>query len=605
MKYKMNRIAVFPAALSVAVMLCFGVWLVRYYAQTHSKNADEARSVSQSSRLKIDAASYLRGSIFDSCGKTLVYSDWEDVPVQEETKEEPAKEEKKGKGKEISGFGGFLRWALIHLSGETEESYPIAGDQSAAGDEEAAGAEQSQPEGEESQTEEEDSPWKGDSLWGALGAYAKGVPTPEEQAESEAEAAQTQKSGSKTRRVQKRYVTEEYNRTLSCILGNWSQDAFDNQKQWLNDYLVNGCFSRECKKAQRGDDVTLTLDADLCEKMRQVLVERGVVKGCSAVMDIRTGAIIGMASLPNYDVNAANAGDRKQIRKDMAQAEVSYNQVLLPRNLGSSMKPISAIAIVRSGISQEFVEQDGIQVGNGKIPNAYGSRHDGEHLDLAMALRYSSNAYFASKLVEASGVISMEDFANSLHLDESQNIQTDFGTIRSTYQYETDYELGLNAFGQGGFTLSPIQLCMIYGAIATGDLVQPYMVSAITSPSGKVVYETNPIILEKDAVSKEESRSILNGMRYASDYYNLDNDSAAFSIAAKSGTAQMKRKKNKGVVTDVNTVMGALFPANDPQYAMVIVCADDPDNHHAGANHAPAIRKIADYTMKRRGGKAK
>lgn len=529
-------------AALIAVILGFACWLLRFYISSHTEVRESTGlTVTQEAQLICDRSNNLRGTIYDGSGRSLAST--EEYPVEPEP----------GPGE------------------DTKE--------------------------DEADSSVDTSLWESSSFLDVFRAYASGIPTPDQAAAAAAEDAASEEDHASSQTVRRRHVADEYSETLSAFLGPYDLERIYDL------FLVNGNFNSECHFRKEGDSIYLTLDAELSEQIRRLLVKEGVTKGGAVVMDVQTGAVIGMVSLPTYDINAIYTGDTAAMAAYEAQdSELYYNQMAYARNLGSVCKPISALAILRSGIDQNFLETGSLALDNSPIHNVYGHNHDGETLDLNLAMKYSSNTYFASKLVEAAPTGSVQEIVESLMLDESQSIPTDFCTLSGTYVYTSDAELGMNAYGQAGFTISPLQLCACYAALVNGgDLMQPYIVDSIVSPSGKTVSVTKPTILNEGVASDLESEAILTALTISGNSYTgLNPSDSSFSIAAKSGTAQIYTTDDSGAIVEgINTVMAGVFPADAPQYAIVVMEAEERNTSSIGSQHAPTVRAIADLVMSR------
>jgi penicillin-binding protein 2 len=141
------------------------------------------------------------------------------------------------------------------------------------------------------------------------------------------------------------------------------------------------------------------------------------------------------------------------------------------------------------------------------------------------------------------------------------------------------------AIGQGDLLVTPLQLAVLYAAIANGGtLYKPHIAKKILSPSGRVVHRFEP---EKKAhlpVSRRIIRFIQKNLRGV---VSRGTAWAAFKnfpipVAGKTGTAEVKGKD------DFAWFVG-YAPANKPRYVVVVLVEQ---GGHGGSIAAPAVRKI-------------
>lgn len=543
------------AAICVSFLLVVGIsssgWLMSFCKLSHQKSEDGSLTISEQSQLVADTVSNERGMIYDIKGVVLA----ENIPAPEKPAEPVKKEEYKKDDKK--------------------------------------------------QDKENKKPWyEGDSV---LGAFLGFLSEEEEKTEEISEEEETAAQAAKGETI--RHVPEPYDVVLAPYLGYYNKDGrMDGIERRLNTALINGNFASENADAYQGNHVVTTLDAELCRFAYDQMIQKGIRKGAAVMVDVESGAVRMAVSLSrdedgnSYSLNAFNEGNQKAIASYKVIDESYYNQCTVSRNLGSTCKPLSDVAIVRSGIDPTFVEQNGLLIGGVSIKNSYGSAHDGEVLDMNEGAYISSNTYHAAKLVEA-GSDMADAMSYSFMLDSEDIIETDFGTVKSTYEHTNDAELALCAFGQGGFTVSAVQLACAYAAIANpyGDFMKPYMISHQIAPDGSEVDVTKPEILRECAVSAEEREKVGAALRRAGERYPALNPDGCddYFICGKSGTAQIILSKNDGSTQKgVNCVFAGYFPEDAPRYAMVMVAADDPvTSHSGGATFAGIFRAVADKAM--------
>ncbi|HVX29777.1 MAG TPA: penicillin-binding transpeptidase domain-containing protein, partial [Nitrolancea sp.] len=169
--------------------------------------------------------------------------------------------------------------------------------------------------------------------------------------------------------------------------------------QWLD-----GILHRE----RRGYDLTLSINQDLQDQANQLL---GDQRGAAIVMNAKTGAIVAMASTPNFDPNKLYVNDGPQINAETATAKAYWAQLTAMENSplllrptqglyipGSIFKTITASAALQSGVAQPdtvYRDEGALTVGSRVIPEE--NRPDDNRVDYTLtdAYGWSLNVVFA------------------------------------------------------------------------------------------------------------------------------------------------------------------------------------------------------------------
>jgi len=138
----------------------------------------------------------------------------------------------------------------------------------------------------------------------------------------------------------------------------------------------------------------------------------------------------------------------------------------------------------------------------------------------------------------------------------------------------------------------PLQLALAYAALANGgELLQPHIIKEIRSTDGAVLYEAKRRVLRK-VFSERVSNQVRELLRSVVDSGTaVKADLAAFEVAGKSGTAR-RTEKGRGYVAGNYTVsFVGLFPAEKPQY-VVLVKLDSPKRSYFGGEVAAPVTSV-------------
>lgn len=383
---------------------------------------------------------------------------------------------------------------------------------------------------------------------------------------------------------------------------------------------------REEYPAQDGNSLVLTLDANIqaiAEKYLENSVkvnnvsERGVV----IVMDVNTGAILAMATKPDFDPNdpmTIYAPERAALLEGLSDEE--YTQVQGEERQrqwknkaitdlytpGSVFKLITTSAALDSGVSTPgttYYCGGSYQV----LPNtksytcAEGAAHQWQ--DMGKVLYNSCNIATIQEALKM-GIETFSDYYNAFGFTEKTGI--DLPAEQAPYAGVSYHpadsmsliDLASTSFGQAQ-KVTPIQMITAVAAIANGGyLVQPYIVDKIVDQEGNVVQETEPTI-KRQVISEEVSQQVLQMMEGVVDYgaagaAGRNAYVAGYHIGGKSGTSEKldQEKREDGTYEKVSSFL-AVLPVDDPQIA-ILAFVDEPhaETEYGSMLSAPLIGNI-------------
>lgn len=288
----------------------------------------------------------------------------------------------------------------------------------------------------------------------------------------------------------------------------------------------------------RGDDITLTLDSDVCLAAYNALGDR---KGAAVVYNYVTGEILGMVSTPTYDP----ANRPKDIDKDKTG---KYDGVYLNRVLSSSYAPGSTFKIITCAAAIEnipdidtrkFTCKGSIEVDGEKITCL--SHHGTIGFEDGMAK--SCNIVFAELAMEL-GKDVMTKTAESMGFNKSLVIEG-IPTAKCSYDVSKANKRNLGWSGIGQYTdlVNPMYMAVLCGAIANdGTPVIPYFVDRITSPLGVPTHVGYAGFGER-MLKKETAKRLKEIMRYTVKSNYGDKMFPGLTVCAKTGTAEVDEGK--------------------------------------------------------------
>ena len=399
--------------------------------------------------------------------------------------------------------------------------------------------------------------------------------------------------------------------------------------------------------AKDGSNLVLSLDVNIQEVAERYLNEAISAnnvenRGAAIVMNVKTGAILAMASKPDFDPNnALDYTANEAYLNELVHAEPELYGIYLKNEDGSSVTDANGNKVLDpegdySGYYRDIqwknktitelyypgsvfkVITAAMGVDSGKATyyttfncsGAYGVAKETYHCagkkahgvqNLAEALRNSCNIYFI-QLGQRLGPSAFYDYFDAFGFTERTGVDLPNETGMMKYYTKSqlgEVELSSSSFGQA-MAVTPLQVCTaISAAVNGGYLVTPHVVDKITDQNGNVVEEIGANV-RRQVISKSASETIRQIMEYeVGDGTTTGGGSnayvAGYRIGGKSGTSEqlnMERRAD-GDYKKVAS-FAAVLPANDPEI-LVYVMLDDPNNAHTDYSSilaAPVVGNI-------------
>jgi penicillin-binding protein 2 len=260
-------------------------------------------------------------------------------------------------------------------------------------------------------------------------------------------------------------------------------------------------------KPSIGAKVQLSIDARKQYLLENVLRRTGRAAG--VVMDVNTGEVLAIASVPDYDPNAfipSIDSARWKAYSENKQLSPLTNRAISEFAPGSTMKVPTAIAGALQGMASRSFSCDGyVAYGNHKVGCWIYNQSRGSHgsLSLTKALQQSCNPYF-NKLANSIGWKNMVDGCQLVGIGKRTGIELPGekpGILPGSRAWRAAnpsavMTQALTAFvsiGQGDTMATPLQLCAMTSCIANGGkFYQPRVVRKVTSEEGATLVADQP-----------------------------------------------------------------------------------------------------------------
>lgn len=358
------------------------------------------------------------------------------------------------------------------------------------------------------------------------------------------------------------------------------------------------------KDAIPGRTVMLTIDSEFQSRLQTILGDfinalatekltkadydfTDCSSGAIVVMDVKTGAVKGMATYPNYDINDLINNYASVLQAD---GQPLYNRATdgLYRP-GSVMKTVTATASLGTGILTADERFNCHRTYNflDIIVNCTGSHGN---INVITAIQKSCNIFFY-QVVQQLGLDRLMEYEAQFGLGEDMGLEisTSKGYLACP---DTFAQLGLDwtvgqvlqaSIGQSEVGVTPLQMCVLATTIANkGVRYQPYLVDSTWDYNmTEQLSKTEPTVVAQVDANESVFDTVIAGMKLAAEnttsatYYGSNEqnaylaqfslDALPYPAAIKTGTPQASNK-----ATQNSTVVG-FYPADDPEIAFSVV----------------------------------
>ena len=358
----------------------------------------------------------------------------------------------------------------------------------------------------------------------------------------------------------------------------------------VKDALGQPIVVQETKRAKPGRDIGLTIDAQLQQKVEDVLAEVGQVwrpKGATAVaMDPRTNEILALANWPRVDAN--DLGGAPPYAAQNRAVGFNYEP-------GSTFKAFTMAGALQDGVvapDEFFHLPPSITVADREIKEA----EDRPAIDLTASqiLKQSSNVGTV-RIGLRVGATRFDHWVRAFGFGRPTGIELsgeESGQVLKLDKYSGS-SMGNLPIGQGE-SVTPLQLATAYAAIANGGIMRrPRLIESIGGtptalPPGRRV------ISEKTA---GEVSKMLEGVVEAGGTASQVTI-PGYTLAGKTGTAN-KIDYSTGEYSKTRYIasFAGYAPARNPKL-LVTVMVDEPKGDIFGAQvAAPAFQEIMRFAL--------
>ncbi|MFC0014613.1 MULTISPECIES: penicillin-binding transpeptidase domain-containing protein [Allobacillus] len=330
------------------------------------------------------------------------------------------------------------------------------------------------------------------------------------------------------------------------------------------------------QEAKDGEDITVTIDAELQSKLYSVLKEE---KGTATTVDPKTGEVTSLVSMPSFDPNRFVHGITDE---EYSKLSEDANQPLINRfsstySPGSTMKLLTTIAGLNAGtldpnealkIEEKRWQKDD-SWGDFKVTRV-STNHT--NVDLETGFKHSDNIYFAMQGLKMGGETFRKEL-ESLGFAESIPFAYPMATsqISNSGEFGSEGQLADSAYGQGEVLINIVHLSSIYGGIANEGNVQKPLLLKSESPEVWLSEITTGENIER--LQGLLRKVVTEGTAKAAEIDGRE-------IAGKTGTAELKASHE-----DENDEQNGLFISydqNQPDFVLGILLEGVQDKGGSG-----------------------
>jgi len=334
----------------------------------------------------------------------------------------------------------------------------------------------------------------------------------------------------------------------------------------------------------RDEPVALSIDARVQGALEDEL-SRGMrlvdaVGGAGIVLDVHTGEVMAMASLPAFDPNHMDAAGQGRVFNKVT------NQVY---ELGSTFKPLTVAGAIDTGVitdlSRRWQSAHPLRMGRFSIRDAHSM---GASLNAPEALMHSSNVVTA-QIADEMGPARMKTLMASLGFNERPPIELPARGFPIWPSGEWPRLRAMTVSFGHGVAVTPLHLANAYATLVNGGILRPATLMKLAPgqvPKGRRVFK------ESTSARMNQLLRLISTMGTG-----RSADAPGFRIGGKTGSAEKPGAGGYQRTTLVAT-FAAAFPMDAPRY-VVIAMLDEPKGTAASSyqrtaawNAAPIVGRL-------------
>lgn len=359
-----------------------------------------------------------------------------------------------------------------------------------------------------------------------------------------------------------------------------------------------------------GENVVLSIDATLQEKLFESIdhgiKNSGFVGGAGAIIDVHTGELLALVSVPEYSSQILSDGND---RTTIASYNTNSQKPFLNRTVsgeyapGSIVKPFVALAALQEGIITP--EKKILSTGSLVVPNPYNPslptifRDWKAHgwVNMYEAIANSSDVYFYEVgggfgTQEGLGIARLDSYAKKFGFGVETGFDPSYESLgnvptpewkEEVFGADDPWRIGNTyhtSIGQFGFLVTPIQTIRYVAALANGGtLVEPHIEKGQT-----------PVLIQNN-FNQKYFDIIHEGMHMGITQGTVASlNVSGIALAGKTGTAEVGTRNQY-----MNSLVIGFWPYDNPTFAFAVVLERAKAGTLVGA--APSMRPFFEWLV--------
>jgi cell division protein FtsI/penicillin-binding protein 2 len=377
-------------------------------------------------------------------------------------------------------------------------------------------------------------------------------------------------------------VERSFNSKLSGVDG-WRVTEADHSQHELV------ALRDEDVGARDGLNVVLTIDSAIQHIVETAMVDAAQKHTPKSITGIvirpRTGEILAMASLPDYDPNNLNTvttNTRNRVISDIVEP-------------GSTFKIVVVFGALNNGVvklTDEFDCEHGHFAFAGRV------LHDHEAFGTltTQGIITKSSNIGAAKIGIKLGEQNLYDYAWDYGFGQITGIPLPGEARGILYPVKNWSKVSIAQIPMGhGVAVTRLQMAMAMAAIANnGLLMRPMIVSRLQDRDGRVIEQYEPQSV-RQVVRPETSREMVTALKTVVTKDGTSPEAAMknYVVAGKTGTAQKVENGTYASGKYISSFIG-FFPADNPELCIAVVMDEPKEGYYGGKVCGPVFREIAE-----------
>ena len=378
-----------------------------------------------------------------------------------------------------------------------------------------------------------------------------------------------------------------FNRQL-CGIRGWRVTEADNRRREIVVYREQEVEPRP------GLNVVLTLDmviqhiveSELAEAMK----EHTPISASAMVVRPRTGEILALATLPNYDPNQPNKAEMDDLRN---------------RIIADHMEPGSTfkIVVISAALNENLVTpNDTFDCEHGQWHFMGRPLHD-DHggygsLSVENIIARSSNIGAAKIAIYKLGEQKLYDYIKAYGFGGRTGITLGGEGYGRVNKFTKNDKLMISRVPMGqSISVTHLQMVMAMASIANGGtLMSPMLVNRLQDQNGSIFVQYHPQMV-RQVIAEATAKQMVKALKLVATKEGTAPKAAMehYIAAGKTGTAQKVVDGHYATGKYITSFIG-FFPADEPELCISVVFDDPKNGHYGGQIAAPVFRAIAEQS---------